>query len=256
LAVIRIKINDSLPSNCVMMLRIIKEILGNTHGIKTDVTATKLSLHPKAPTTTLFITNVPYLDQENTDLGRSNKQLQAEMKLNPLFKRLDYIVDPYWVPASKEKPLIEVPQIASVRCIIREDKEKSYSTDLTSRPLFLFGHRVFAHVAKPKATNPSDPSNDATTKEVCTKCFKIVKPKEDHTMCTPNCKYCGVPQHSSDVHAVYCRHCILAGNRDPDRCLHQRCLNCAGSHVANVITCPKCAIKPQKPGLGRRAGQF
>ena len=204
-------------------------LLGHGHDVA------KLVFQEWAPTSSLFLSNVPYRSP-SSNAPYTQDALLLEMGRYPCLKLEFVSPSPRWTPANKDSPLDSPStKFASVFCQFRDNFARDSLERILATPVYLFGARVFTNTPK-------------KTFEVaqCTRCWKLGKSHED---CLPACVHCGANTHSSQHHVNHCPECAAVGNIDNDVCIHLHCVNCGKSHAATDKSCPSfiAKAKPAPP---------
>ena len=172
----------------------------------------------------------PLVDEENPDeIMHENEEVEAfwspsdldeQMKINPLYRRLHVTQKPDW---TSSPDAMEGRTHANISFSF-EDPHSEYTSDLFSRPMYLFNERCPMRVWKERVFVSQ-----------CERCWKL---GPAHENCNQKCRYCAKTGHLEDKHQAHCPQCEKEGwAADGKPCIHFSCTNCNATHAADDGNC-------------------
>lgn len=150
----------------------------------------------------------------------SPADLDAQMRVNPLYRGLHVTQKPNWMTSPDA---MEGRTHANVSFSF-EDPNMEFTGELFTRPMYLFNERCPMRVWKERVHVSQ-----------CERCWKL---GPSHADCTQRCRRCARTGHLEFEHQARCAHCEKGGwAADGKECIHFTCANCNATHAADDGNC-------------------
>ena len=159
-------------------------------------------------------------ENEEIEAFWSPSDLDEQMKINPLYRKLLVTQKPDW---TSSPDAMEGRTHANISFSF-EDPHSEFTSELFSRPMYLFNERCPMRVWKERIHVPQ-----------CERCWKL---GPSHENCNQKCRYCTKTGHLADEHQAHCPRCEKEGWAANGKiCIHFSCANCNATHAADDPNC-------------------
>ena len=159
-------------------------------------------------------------ENEEVEAFWSPSDLDEQMRINPLYRQLHVTQKPDW---TSSPDALEGHTHANIAFLF-EDPHSEFTSELFSRPMYLFNERCPMRVWKERVHVSQ-----------CERCWKL---GPSHVDCGQKCRYCAKKGHLEDEHQAHCPQCEKEGwAADGKSCIHFSCANCNATHAADNGDC-------------------